>query len=259
MKIVKHTPGFADDLRVPREIVEFQTLAELLDIDYVVKSTTLEGFVKLSRAELHLVNVQEAHRPLEDEYYFHLMAEVDEGYSWWVLGMVYGTMPELATLTLPNWQGKYKVFGLKPEPVTRVVPEISLDKLVDSGAVSFVTRAAELPQYQQPAEGDWIERSEEAKFDRIALMGMGNVPARDLRSNKIAVDHKDVPVGTFTGKKAADAAYLFIKSQQYTQTQFDALYMVTPTDEFQLRIENTDNGYRLQLTDTNMDILIQPE
>lgn len=79
-RIVRHLPGYID---FDPECVGFNTLEELLNIDWVKWWSKQSNF----------------HRYSYDSY---LMAEFDEGYTWYAIGMLRNSV------NLPKWEAKYK-------------------------------------------------------------------------------------------------------------------------------------------------------
>ena len=79
-RIVQHLPGYID---FGIEIVAFDTLEELLAIEWVKWWSDHPGFYRFS---------------LDN----HLMAEFDNGYKWYALGRLRNPV------NLPKWEAKYK-------------------------------------------------------------------------------------------------------------------------------------------------------
>ena len=80
-RIVQHLPGYIDfDI----ECVGFDTLNELLEIEWVKWWSEQKGFCRYSADD-------------------HLMAEFNEGYEWYALGKLRHPVEGL-----PEWKAKYK-------------------------------------------------------------------------------------------------------------------------------------------------------
>ena len=89
MKIKQHRPayftGFVD------VVVEFSTREELFQIDFVKSFSSQKNFSRFSLSENYGRHV--------------LMAEFDDGYSWWVVGYIDQPPDEIG---LHIWEPKYK-------------------------------------------------------------------------------------------------------------------------------------------------------
>jgi len=83
-KITHHVPTFVDISGKPK-VVEFNTLEELLRVDFVKKWAGQDGFHQFS---LDAINGN------------LLMAELDDGDSWYVVGVLQDAVPGL-----PTWKG----------------------------------------------------------------------------------------------------------------------------------------------------------
>lgn len=80
-KIVQHRPAYFDGFE--KEVVPFATTEELLAIPFVARFRELDGF--------HRYSVCRDHPPMM------LMAEVEEGRTWWVIGHLDDDHPDLPT------------------------------------------------------------------------------------------------------------------------------------------------------------------
>ena len=85
--IHRHFPVYVDSEPCSQS---FNTLEELLNIDWVNIWATCKDFYRFS------ISVGNS-RPM-------LMAELRDGYSWWVLGY----LENLDGIDLPKWEAKYK-------------------------------------------------------------------------------------------------------------------------------------------------------
>lgn len=79
-------------------IVEFETVDELLNIDFVKNFSMIDGFYRYSIHQNFSFTVDEFNS-------FKLMAEYADGYEWFVIGHLIDL--DFA-LNLPIWKAKYK-------------------------------------------------------------------------------------------------------------------------------------------------------
>lgn len=94
-EIVQHIPAFVETGDEPRKRANFESLAQLLEIPFVKSWTDERDFHKLSVSD-HL-----------------LIAEQRGGRSWWVVGSLRESVPEL-----PEWdKGIYEVFDPSGKPL----------------------------------------------------------------------------------------------------------------------------------------------
>lgn len=80
-RIVQHFPSYMD---FDAECIGFDTLDELMAIPWVKHFSTLKDFHRFSGGT-------------------HLMAEMEDGYSWWAVGRL-----RYPVDGLPTWEAKYK-------------------------------------------------------------------------------------------------------------------------------------------------------
>lgn len=89
-RIKQHLPGFMDPFAYTPKVVEFNTQEELFEIPWV-----RNWEVPISSGKLFY------RWSLSDS---NLMAEFDEGYSWYVVGYILN--PD--ALDLPKWEARYR-------------------------------------------------------------------------------------------------------------------------------------------------------
>lgn len=92
MKIRKHIPNFCSGLE--SQEVEFNSLTELMAIPWVKQWTDDENFFRFSISNEH-----------------HLMAEMDAGKKWWVIGYLTDYQ-----LDLPKWTARTTEAPTPPRP-----------------------------------------------------------------------------------------------------------------------------------------------
>jgi hypothetical protein len=100
VKFTKHIPGFVDMERPPP--FDFTTKEELVSNEQISgwseKRSDSDPFHRFS------ISVQPSYDGRAPKH--HLMAELNEGTTWWVVGYIEATEEELASLELPTWEAK---------------------------------------------------------------------------------------------------------------------------------------------------------
>lgn len=97
MKFEKHIPSFVDCERI--ELVEVNNLDDILDLNKAFSNS--KNFHRFSLVRGIRLNDRAT-----------LMAEMDNGYSWWVCGYI-SPIEEAISLNLPEWESKYLKNGIK--------------------------------------------------------------------------------------------------------------------------------------------------
>ena len=95
-KITQYRPGFFSGFK--NSIVEFETTEELLNIDFVKKFSKFPNGENDKKFYRYSINEVNGHNQK------FLMAEYDNGYKWWVIGLI----NESAKVDLPEWKPKDK-------------------------------------------------------------------------------------------------------------------------------------------------------
>ena len=95
MKIRQHIPNYFEGFD-PKES-EFDTKEELLKIPWVKNWSKEHTFYQFSLS-IHEIDHTKA----------LLMAELEKGTEWWVVGYLFGSKEELENLSLPKWESKKK-------------------------------------------------------------------------------------------------------------------------------------------------------
>jgi hypothetical protein len=89
-KVVQHVPGCVDIDPEDIERAEFNTQEELLAIPWIARWAEKKNFHRFSISKSKIDN--------------HLMAELDEGRVWWVVGY----LSDREHLSLPIWKPVYE-------------------------------------------------------------------------------------------------------------------------------------------------------
>lgn len=90
--IKQHRPAYFSGFE--NKVVLFEDVVELLEIEFVKNFSRQEGFVRYSQTD------QEASYGSRSVM---LMAEYNDGYSWWVVGYL-----DSPVKGLPHWTPKYR-------------------------------------------------------------------------------------------------------------------------------------------------------
>ena len=90
-KIKQHYPNFCEGFTP--EVVSFSSTEELLNIPFVKKFSELPKFYRYSISSYKKYETRDL-----------LMCELDEGYEWWVIGI----LENKENVNLPEWSAKYK-------------------------------------------------------------------------------------------------------------------------------------------------------
>ncbi len=91
----QHVPGWAD---IEPKSAEVETVAELLALPWIASWSTDLQFHRYSLSEYRYVMADGVWRGL-------LMAELEEGFVWWVLASVSG---DRISDAFPEWRSRYR-------------------------------------------------------------------------------------------------------------------------------------------------------
>lgn len=125
-RIDQHLPAFVD---ADRQSVQVQSKEDLLDIGFVKRFAERPAFHQFAASGIET-------DPKTGKLYITLVAELDEGYEWFVVGYVYANLERLTGLDFPLWTPKYREAEARQNETMNYKQPVPLSALIASGVVS---------------------------------------------------------------------------------------------------------------------------
>lgn len=125
-RLVQHLPAYVE---ADRQTVIAESKEALLDFDFVRRFSERPAFHQFAASGIET-------DPKTGKLYITLVAELDEGYEWFVVGYVYADLERLTGLDFPLWAPKYREAEARQNESMNYKQPVPLSALIASGVVS---------------------------------------------------------------------------------------------------------------------------
>jgi len=125
-RFVKHLPAYVE---ADCQNVTATSKEALLDFGFVRRFSERPGFHQFAASGFET-------DPKTGKLYITLVAELDEGYEWFVVGYVYADLEMLTSLDFPLWVPKYREAEARQNETMNYKQPVPLSALIASGVVS---------------------------------------------------------------------------------------------------------------------------
>lgn len=124
--VQQHLPGYVD---MDRQSVHVTTKEALLDLGFVKRFSEMAAFHQFASSGFET-------DPKTGKLYITLVAELDEGYEWFVVGYIHADLEMLTGLDFPLWTPKYREAEARQNESMNYKQPVPLSALIASGVVS---------------------------------------------------------------------------------------------------------------------------
>jgi hypothetical protein len=125
-RLVQHLPAYVD---ADCQNVIATSKDDLLDFSFVHRFSDRPGFHQFAASGFET-------DPKTGKPYITLVAELDEGYEWFVVGYIHADLEMLTGLDFPHWVPKYREAEARQNETMNYKQPVPLSALIASGVVS---------------------------------------------------------------------------------------------------------------------------
>lgn len=125
-RVVQHLPGYVED---DCQNVLVTSKDALLDLGFVKRFAERPAFHQFAAGGFET-------DPKTGKPYITLVAELDQGYEWFVVGYVHASLEMLTGLDFPHWVPKYREAEARQNESMNYKQPVPLSELIASGVVS---------------------------------------------------------------------------------------------------------------------------